>query len=95
MLLRRTINLSVDEDELTTNLKLKIFDPTGKILQETIAPIKFTKSNRATRLRMRINAIPITVAGDYEYQVEIQKPAGGEYEKAFEIPFLVTLANDK
>ncbi len=53
----------------TYPLSIRLVDPEGKILNESPIPAVFNSGNKRLRIRFQNNAIPITVAGEYNFEV--------------------------
>ena len=68
LLWRRLHDADIFDDEINTDFKLKFIDPFGKVLQETLSPLKIQKQKKRTRFRVRMNALPLTVPGNYKFR---------------------------
>lgn len=90
LLWRRTISAEFATEPLQTDFKISIFDPTGKAIQETIAPLILEKNIRTMRLRIKLMGFPLTVPGDYVYRIELRQPNKETFEGEYEIPFFVS-----
>src|SRR3989338_2208251 len=73
----RTIDIAGINDELPFEFKLKTYDPTGKVIQETAMPAAMPKGSKRHGMRLQLNAVPITIPGDYRIDIEVK--AGDDY----------------
>lgn len=86
---RRILNTNIDNSEITTDIEIKLLDPNERILQQTVAPIKFNRDSRRSRLRIKIIGLPITTIGDYVFEISVKQPGVDNLELAKTIPFEV------
>ena len=86
-LCRRSLSLAIDNSQFNCDYKVKLFDSSGSVIQEIVAPLIFEKNKRNMRLRVRFNVLLFTAPGDYVYTIEIQKSDKTNFQKEFEIPF--------
>lgn len=84
---RRILNTNIDNSEITTDIEIKLLDPNERILQQTVAPVKFNRDSRRSRLRIKILGLPITTIGDYVFEISVKQPGSDTLEMAKTIPF--------
>jgi len=87
VLWKRILNLDVDNDEFSVDIKLKLLDPFGVVLQEILTPLNFEKNKRNMRFRFKLDSIIVTDPGDYVYRIEVQQSNKERFKKEYEIPF--------
>ncbi|OGI67531.1 hypothetical protein A3A05_00135 [Candidatus Nomurabacteria bacterium RIFCSPLOWO2_01_FULL_41_12] len=86
---RRTLDIGISNEEILADFKIKVVDPSGKILQEILSPLKFPKGIKRLRSRLVMQGMLASMAGDYAYHVEIKLPNQNDFEKVLEIPLEV------
>lgn len=86
---KRTLNTNISNEEILTDIKIKIIDPLGNPIQETLAPIKFQRGIKRMRFRIGMSGIALTVPGDYVHQIELKTNDGESFKKVLEVPFEV------
>ncbi len=84
---RRTLDLGISDEEILADSKIKTIDPTGKVLQEALIPLKFPRGIKRLRSRFVMQGIMASVVGDYIHQIEIKLPNQEDFKKVLEIPF--------
>ena len=84
---RRTLDIGISDEEILAEFKIKTIDPSGKILQEVLSPLKFPKGIKRLRSRFVMQGILASMVGDYAHQIEIKLPNQNEFKKVLEIPF--------
>ncbi len=89
LLLRRTLDIGIADEEIAADIKIITIDPDGKNLQEILSPIKFPKGIRRLRFRITMQGLLASMAGDYVHQIEIKWTNQDEFKKVLEIPFEV------
>ncbi|MES2668397.1 MAG: hypothetical protein V4644_01750 [Patescibacteria group bacterium] len=57
------------DKKATYPTSMRIVDPTGKVMQELPVPAVFEEGMKRLRMRIDNDAVPITVAGEYQYQI--------------------------
>jgi len=86
LLFRKIVNIDTSH-ELAVDVKIKLVDPSGEVLQETLSPIKFAPGIKRFRARIRSNAVAVTTTGDYVYRVEVKEPLAEDFMQVLNIPF--------
>lgn len=86
---RTKLNPELYEFPMSMQLKVKLIDPTAKILNESLITMVIDKPNRRFKFRIRFNGIKITTPGDYIYRIESLNPDSSNFELEKEIPLEV------
>ena len=89
VLLRRLLNLDIDNEKFNIDIKLKLIDPNNKILREIVAPLEFERDKRNMRFRFKMDSFVVTIPGDYFYKIEIKQLEDKDFKTSYEIPFEV------
>jgi hypothetical protein len=84
---KRILDLNISGEEIPADLKLKLIDSENKVLQETLAPLKFPQNTKTLRYRVEMPGILASTPGSYIYQVELKLPDWKNFKKELEIPF--------
>jgi len=87
---RRTLDIAISNEEILADSKIKTVDPSGKILHETLAPLKFPSGIKTLRSRFIMQGIMASSTGMYVHQVQIKLPNQDEFKTVLEIPFEIT-----
>ena len=86
---RRTLDISISDEEILMDSKIKTIDSTGKILQEALIPLKFPNGIKRLYSRYLMQGITASVVGDYIHQIELKLSNQENFKKVLEIPFEV------
>jgi len=89
LLWRRTLNIKISDEEIATDIKINITDPSNKVIQELIVPLQFPKGKSSLRYRVNIPVLTFTTTGDYTHQIELRLSNSGDFKKIIEIPFAI------
>ena len=84
---RRMLETKLCTDVLIIDVKVSLVDPSGKVLNELLVPIKFEVGKRIMRFRFQIPGFKLTTTGDYVYRIEAKQPMVEKMQKINEIPF--------
>lgn len=84
--LQRILDVTISDEEIPSDIRIKVVDPTGKIIQESLSQILFPKAMKRFRFRMNFNGISLTVPGQYCILVENKTPEKDQFKKLAEIP---------
>ena len=87
LLWRRTLDLGISDEEIFADIKIKTIDPTGKILQEVLSPLKFPMGIKRLRSRFAMQGVLASMPGDYVHQIEIKMSDQNEFKTVLEIPY--------
>ena len=87
LFLRRALNVSIFDDEILSDIKIKTIDPSGNTIQETISSFKFPKGMKRLRFRVIMAGLSFTTIGNYVHQIEIKSLTSNDFRKLLEIPF--------
>jgi hypothetical protein len=92
---RRTLDVKISDEELSTDCKIKFIDSRGEMIQEILSQITIPKGMKLLRLRFQMKGFMITEPGQYCFQIEIKLPLKDEFKNVLEIPYLVAVQNEK
>ena len=84
--LQRVLDIGISSEEIPSDIRIKVVDPTGKTIQESLSQIVFPKAMKRFRFRMNFNGISLTVPGQYCILVENKTPEKDQFKKLAEIP---------
>jgi hypothetical protein len=84
--LQRVLDIGISSEEIPSDIRIKVVDPTGKTIQESLSQIVFPKAMKRFRFRMNFNGISLTVPGQYCILVENKTPEKDQFKKLTEIP---------
>ena len=90
---RRTLDTIISDEEILADFKIKTVDSVGKVLQETLSPLRFPKGIKRLRSRFIMQGMMISSVGDYVHQIEIRSPNQKDFRKVLEIPFEIRKQN--
>jgi hypothetical protein len=93
LLWRRTLPLNLCVEKILTDVKLRLIDPNGKVLNEILTPLQFPGGKRLMRFRIRIDGFKVTIPGDYVYKIEIIQPGSDKFTPILEVPLQVIAIN--
>ena len=74
------------EKESSGDIELDILDPEGISIQKFSNKIEFTGQKKRLRFRLKINAVPFTVFGEYSYQIGTKESTTSAFETVAMIP---------
>ena len=89
LLWSRIIDIDALNEEFQFDFKLKVRDPNEVVVRETLATVVFAKNIKRTRFRIIVDALVITIPGNYLYEVDVKKTEGGDFQRTLNIPFEV------
>lgn len=84
---RRILDIGISDDEILVDFKIKTIDPSGKVLQEMLSPLKFPKGIKILRSRFMMQGVLASMIGNYVHQIEVKLPNQDDFKKVLEIPF--------
>lgn len=86
---KRTFDISVFNEEIFADFKIKTIDPSGMVLQETLNSIKLPQNIMRLRVRFPMQGILASQPGNYAHQIEVKSQNQKDFKKILEIPFEV------
>lgn len=87
---KRMLDISISNEEISADSKIKLIDPQGVVLHEILIPIKFPRGINIFRSRIYMQGMWASVFGRYVYQIEMKSPSMVEFKKVGDILFEVT-----
>lgn len=84
--LQRILDISISDEEIANDIKIKVIDPANKIIQESLSQILFPKAKKRFRFRLNFSGISLTTPGQYSILIENKSPNKEQFKKLTEIP---------
>ncbi len=64
---------NTEKEELEIDATLILLDPSNKVIKEGQFKIQFPKGMKRLRFRTKINGLPITIPGEYRFNLSIKE----------------------
>lgn len=79
----------------TGEIEYILIDPKGKELLKNTQIMEIPKTSRRFRSRMKISGLPLTINGDYLFQIRLKEKGSSGFKLISELPLEVEIKFDK
>ncbi|MBU3922692.1 hypothetical protein KJ684_00435 [Patescibacteria group bacterium] len=76
-------------------IKIELYDPENKNIGNFSELVTFPKQKRRLRIRTKMNNLPITVEGTYNFLIKLKENKEKKYKKVSEIPLDIKISDKK
>jgi len=77
--------------ERKLEIKIELRDPDDKIIAPTLSEFTLPEKYKRLRTRIKINKIPFTVSGEYNFDVSFREKGQKKYTNATKIPLTIKI----